>query len=163
MELFIVNEYTEELDAETEETWQLMLEQLTFACLEEVEYPIDDVEVCLLLTNNDKIQQLNKDYRNIDMPTDVLSFAMEEQSDEEIEFDDPTEGQLLGDIVISLDKVKEQAQDYGHTIDRELAYLFVHGMFHLLGYDHQEEKEKIEMRALEEKVLTAYGLSRDEG
>ncbi|KAB2952280.1 rRNA maturation RNase YbeY [Heliorestis acidaminivorans] len=163
MELFIVNELAEELEEEKEESWQLLLEQLAFACLEEVEYPVDDVEISLLLTNDHKIKELNKSYRNIDKATDVLSFAMEEQSDEELDFDDPTEGQILGDIVISLDRAKEQAEEYGHTLERELGFLFVHGMFHLLGYDHETEEEKEEMRVLEEKVLNAHGLSRDEG
>ncbi|MCG0274752.1 MAG: rRNA maturation RNase YbeY [Thermosediminibacteraceae bacterium] len=121
-----------------------------------------DAEVSVALVDNDYIHELNKTYRGKDMPTDVLSFPMHDigsksdfESNEEVE-------RLLGDIVISLEKAKEQARAYGHSFEREIAYLVVHGVLHLLGYDHETEEERKVMREKEEKTLQAFGLTREE-
>lgn len=122
-----------------------------------------DVDVYITLTNNNEIHKINKEYRNVDNPTDVLSFPMYER--EEIDFlrKDKVgdEEEILGDIIISIDKVKEQSEEYGHSFERELAYLVTHGMLHLLGYDHMVEGEKKVMREREEEILSGMGIIRD--
>lgn len=124
---------------------------------------IHDVDVYITLTNNNEIHKINKEYRNVDNPTDVLSFPMYER--EEIDFlrKDKVgdEEEILGDIIISIDKVKEQSEEYGHSFERELAYLVTHGMLHLLGYDHMVEDEKKVMREREEEILSGMGIIRD--
>ena len=116
----------------------------------------EDAEISLLICDGPTIHELNREYRNVDAPTDVLSFALNE-GDEEI----PEEEALaLGDIVINIDRAKEQAAEFGHSKEREIAYLSVHGFLHILGYDHYEEEEKKEMRKAEEEILSACGLTR---
>ncbi len=123
-----------------------------------------DTEVNLLLVDNSIIREINREQRNIDRATDVLSFPMLEQEDGEIMIydEDIADGRvLLGDIVISLERAEEQAEEYGHSFLRELGFLTVHSVLHLLGYDHElgEEEEK-EMFAKQEKVLRSVGLNR---
>ena len=115
-------------------------------------------EVSVLLTDNETIHVINREYRGKDMPTDVLSFALNEGDEPEI-LDGPPET-LLGDIIISLEKASEQAAEYGHSQEREVAFLALHGLLHLLGYDHETEAEKALMRQEEEHVLGLLGLSR---
>ena len=115
-------------------------------------------EVSLVLANDEYILALNREYRGIDCATDVLSFAMNE-GDEPIVLDGPEEI-LLGDIIISIETATRQATEYGHSLERELAYLTVHGILHLLGYDHMTEEEKREMRHEEEYVLSLLGINR---
>lgn len=128
----------------------------------------DEDEFSVLLCNNERIHELNKQYRGIDRPTDVLSFALNESLDDtpdnfsDIVGDDNKEDHLLGDIVISLEKVEEQANEYGHSFTRELAYLTVHSCLHILGYDHMTEEDKAEMRTEEEYVLGRLGHIRKE-
>ncbi|USG63859.1 rRNA maturation RNase YbeY [Brevibacillus ruminantium] len=122
-------------------------------------------EVVVTLVTNERIHELNRDYRGVDRPTDVLSFAMNEAGEEEMEiFIDEDEidqfPNMLGDIIISLPKAKEQADDYGHSLERELGFLAVHGFLHLLGYDHQTEQEEKEMFSRQEEVLQQIGLTR---
>lgn len=113
-------------------------------------------EISLTLVSLDEIRELNRDYRDVDRETDVLSFPQFEDVEDMPEF-----GELcLGDVVICLDKVEEQAKEFGHSFERELIYLFVHSMLHLLGYDHMEEEEKAAMRQREEAVMNAIGLER---
>ena len=115
--------------------------------------------ISITLTNPINIKKLNKEYRNIDKETDVLSFPMFEK--EEIEIAKNMEHEeALGDIVISIEKVKEQAEEYGHSFERELAYMVVHGFYHLLGEDHIEEDDKIIMREKEENVLSKLQIFR---
>lgn len=104
-------------------------------------------EVSIAFVTSKKIKKLNSNYRNKDEATDVLSF--------------PIDDEILGDIVISASRAAEQAEEYGHSLKRELAYLTVHGMFHLFGYDHHSKDEKDEMRQKEKRVLTQLGISRD--
>ncbi len=123
----------------------------------------DDTEVSVLVVDNDTIRELNRDYRNKDSATDVLSFPMEEDMEDNREPDvigGPTE-RMLGDIVISIEKAVEQAAEYGHSIERELAFLTVHGLLHLLGHEHEADAagEKI-MRAEEKRILAALEISR---
>ncbi len=114
-------------------------------------------EISVLLCDNEHIHQLNKEYRNIDLPTDVLSFALNEGEDEMT----GEEQLLLGDIVISVERTAEQAAEYGHSFERELAYLTTHGMLHILGYDHMTEEDKQEMRTEEEFILQELGIVRE--
>ena len=107
-------------------------------------------EVGLVFTDNEYIADLNKQYRNVDGPTDVLSFAMLEGEPVQ----DATDSIMLGDIVISLEKALQQAEEYGHGFTREIAYLTVHGVLHLLGYDHGTDNEKKAMREKEEQILS---------
>ncbi len=119
------------------------------------------VEVSLTLTNNEEIKELNKEYRKIDSVTDVLSFPIYEEDElDNLKNGTQLEQILLGDIVISLERVDEQSKEFGHSFRRELMYLFVHGMLHLLGHDHLEEDEKKEMRSREEAILEKFSLTR---
>ncbi len=120
-----------------------------------------ETEVTISFVTNDLIQEMNRDYRGKDVPTDVLSFSMEELGEEEIEIileeDMP---RVLGDIVISVDKMKEQAAEFDHSENRELGFLVVHGMLHLLGYDHLTDEDEKIMFAKQNELLDAYGLQR---
>lgn len=116
-------------------------------------------EVSLVFCDDAYIQDLNKKYRGKDQSTDVLSFALNEGEEPEI-VDGPSHV-LLGDIIISLETAARQAEEYNHSLEREVAYLTVHGMLHLLGYDHMTEEEKAEMRIEEEHVLSLLGITRD--
>ena len=118
----------------------------------------EGVEVGVTFLDDAAIQELNRDYRGKDRPTDVLSFALNEG--EEPEIVDAPEEELLWDILISLETTARQAEEYGHTLERELAYLTVHGMLHLLGYDHEEPADQAEMRLEEEAVLASLGIVR---
>lgn len=109
----------------------------------------------ILLTNNDNIRVINRDFRGKDSPTDVISFAYHETEDFNVgPFD------TLGDIIISLEKVEEQAKEYNHSFKREFYYILTHGILHILGYDHISEEDKKEMRAREEFILKKFGYTR---
>ncbi len=116
-------------------------------------------EVSLVFCDDAYIQDLNKQYRGKDQSTDVLSFALNEGEEPKI-VDGPSQV-LLGDIIISLETAARQAEEYNHSLEREVAYLTVHGMLHLLGYDHMTEEDKTEMRIEEEHVLSLLGITRD--
>ena len=118
-----------------------------------------DVELSVVITDNDNIQKINKEFRNKDMPTDVLSFPGYEPEDIDV-VKNAEELMVIGDIIISKEKVIEQAKEYENTFEREFAYLLVHGVLHLLGYDHMEEDEKAVMRKNEEMILAELNLSR---
>ena len=115
-------------------------------------------ELSVVLCDNAHIHKLNKEYRSIDRPTDVLSFALNEGDDEFGE----EESHLLGDLIISLERTAEQAEEYGHPFERELAYLTVHGCLHILGYDHMTDEDKKEMRTEEEFILGKLGCVRED-
>ena len=131
-----------------------------------------EVEVNVLLTNNEEIHEANKDFRNIDRPTDVLSFPMVDYdfpADFSLVNESPegylnpeTDELLLGDIMVSVDKVYSQAEEYGHGIKREFAFLIAHSMLHLLGYDHIEDEERAVMEAKQEAILETLGITRNE-
>ncbi len=113
-------------------------------------------EVSVTFANNEQIHELNKMHWNVDAPTDVLSVPMGE--DGKYDIDPATNAKILGDIVISMEKAVEQAERFGHTLQREVGYLTAHSMLHLLGYDHEEPLEKVHMREKEELVMTQLGL-----
>ena len=122
-----------------------------------------DAEISVMFTDNDGIRVLNAQHRGIDRATDVLSFPMLEYDDDGEMFDDPgdIEDELcLGDIVISLERAAEQAEEYGHSFEREVGFLTVHSMLHLLGYDHMTEEEEKEMFGFQKEILTEMGLER---
>ena len=116
---------------------------------------LDKCEFNIIIVDNDKIHKINKEYRNVDRPTDVISFAMEDNMD--IKYED---FRLLGDIYISIDKCYEQAKEYEHSRVREICFLATHGILHLLGYDHMEEEEEKEMFGLQEELLDGYDIKR---
>ena len=118
--------------------------------------------VSITLTVPEVIHKLNKEYRNIDKATDVLSFPMFEAEElEQIKKENLDEEDILGDMVISIPRVEEQAVEYGHSFERELAYMCVHSFYHLLGYDHMIEEDKKKMRAKEDEVLNILKITRD--
>ena len=129
-----------------------------------------EVQVNIILTNNDEIQQINLEQRGIDAPTDVLSFPMIEyaypsdftvlEADGMDSFDPDTGELILGDIVISVDKVIEQAEKYNHGVKREYAFLIAHSMLHLFGYDHMDELERENMELKQDEILTRLGITR---
>ena len=124
-------------------------------------HDLDDMtEVDITIVDDEEIHQLNRDYRGVDRPTDVLSFALDEDDEEEPEL---LEGQLhlLGDIIISAETATRQAEEFGHGLEREIVYLAVHGLLHLLGYDHMVEEDKVIMRAKEEEALRAINLAEE--
>ena len=119
--------------------------------------------ITITLTTPKNIQKINKEYRNIDKTTDVLSFPMfqKDELEEKLQKRDFTYQDILGDIIISIEKVQEQAIEYQHSFERELSYMLVHGFYHLMGYDHIEEADKMKMRPKEEKVLAELKINRD--
>ena len=142
--------------------------KVILASLDYVECPFD-AEVNLLLTMNEEIHQMNMEFRQIDRPTDVLSFPMVDYEEagnfdfleEADEYFHPESGELmLGDIVISKEKVISQAEEYGHSIEREYAFLIAHSMLHLFGFDHIEEEERIEMEAKQKAILEELKILR---
>lgn len=138
-----------------------LIESCTRAALEE-EGIDENAEVSVTFTDNETIRALNNEHRGIDRVTDVLSFPM--LSDEGFEVDPDTDAIVLGDIVISLERAQEQAQEYGHSFRREVAFLLTHSLFHLLGYDHvNSEEEEREMFGKQEKVLDKLGITRENG
>lgn len=117
-------------------------------------------EVSITFVDNSRIQEINKEYRHKDAATDVISFAMEEMGEGEVEIIGSDEPALLGDIIISIDRMEEQAAEYGHSNDRELGFLAIHGFLHLLGYDHMNEEDEKVMFSRQRELLDSYGLTR---
>lgn len=140
-----------------------LIQRAISAALREEKVP-DDCEVSVLLTDNEGIHELNRDYRGVDRPTDVLSFPANELSPGEFDADlcerDPETGRVfLGDMAISLEKCEAQAEEFGHSFERELMYLTVHSTLHLLGYDHVDEAEmKRQMRGREDVIMSRLGI-----
>lgn len=122
-----------------------------------------EAEVDVTIVDDEEIHGMNREYRDMDRPTDVLSFALDEDCGEgdEPELIGGPEEHLYGDIIISAETALRQAEEYGHGLEREMTYLAVHGMFHLLGYDHMTEEDKSQMRAKEEEALRAINLSEE--
>ncbi len=132
------------------------IEEAAEACLELENIDINLAEISLTFVNMQQIQQLNKEYRDIDSVTDVLSFPQFESKDEF-----PKAGEIImGDVVICTEKAMLQAEEFGHSPEREIIYLFVHSLLHLMGYDHMEEDEKLIMRQKEEAVMNRIDLGR---
>ncbi len=122
---------------------------------------IEDLsEISVTIVTNKRIQEINRDYRGIDQPTDVISFALEEMAEDELEIQVEGMPRVLGDIIISLPKAIEQAKTYGHSLERELGFLAVHGFLHLLGYDHMNDADEKIMFARQREILDEFGLQR---
>ena len=139
------------------ENFEELVEKCARAALEEEQIE-DDAEVSVTLVDNERIRELNNEFREIDRETDVLSFPLGDENGFETNPD--TDAILLGDIVISLEKAQSQAEEYGHSFLREVAFLLTHSLFHLLGYDHMTPDEEKEMFAKQEKVLEKLGITR---
>ena len=149
-------------EIEEKEEHQKIIQKVLEKCFEEEKIIDLKLMITITLTNAENIKEINKQYRNIDKTTDVLSFPMFEKDELEnkiknrlFEHED-----VLGDIIISIPKVEEQAKEYGHSFERELSYMVVHGFYHLMGYDHIKEEDKQEMRPKEEKILNQLNILR---
>lgn len=118
----------------------------------------DDLELSVIFVDDERIHEINREYRNIDRSTDVISFALEDNE----QYYTKGMPRTLGDIFISIDHAKKQAQDYGHSFYREMCFLFTHGLLHLLGYDHMEKEEEEEMFKLQDQILQALKIEREE-
>lgn len=118
-----------------------------------------NTEVSVVLTNNAFIHELNRTYRNIDAPTDILSFALDESDDEENFSEDVPHA--LGDLILSVERAKEQAVEYEHSLRREVAFLLVHGFLHLLGYDHIEEADRLKMEEKQAELMNELKIFRN--
>lgn len=118
---------------------------------------LDNISFNVIIVDNNYIHELNKNYRNIDRETDVITFALEDEDTIII----PDSERILGDIYISIDKARSQAEEYGHSLLRELSFLAVHGFYHLLGYDHMTPEEEKIMFTKQEEVLEEYGITRE--
>ena len=149
-------------DIEEVEAWEDIVKKVFHKCFEEEGLIDSKLYITVTFTNPENIQSINKEYRNIDRPTDVLSFPMfeKEELDTKIQEKNFSYQDILGDIVISIPKVEEQAKEYGHSFERELSYMLVHGFYHLMGYDHMEEENKKEMRTKEENILKTLDIVR---
>lgn len=164
MTITIENEYNETMPKE----YKTIIENVIEEACDYVECPYE-ASVEVLLTDNDEIHEINLSQRQIDRATDVLSFPMNDYPAagdfSELEdmgtFDPDTGELLLGDIVVSMDKVASQAAEFGHSKERELAFLVAHSMLHLFGYDHMEEEERMDMEKKQEEILTHLGYTRD--
>jgi probable rRNA maturation factor len=117
-------------------------------------------EVSVTFVTDERIREINREYRNKDAVTDVISFALEELGEGEVELVGTDMPRILGDIIISIAKTEEQAEEYGHSFMREFGFLAVHGFLHLLGYDHMTEEDEREMFTLQKEILDEYGLKR---
>ena len=148
----------EYLDIPKKEGIEEIIEKVLEKCYDVEKINSKCLYVNIILTNPENIQKMNKQYRNIDKPTDVLSFPMFEKA-ELIDFKTNVQ-EVLGDIVISISKVEEQAKEYGHSEKRELAFLTVHGFLHLLGYDHMKPEDEKVMFAHQEEILNNFGITR---
>lgn len=146
------------LDIEEKEEYKELIGKVLKKCFEEENLEGKNLYVNVVLTDSNNIKKINKEHRGIDEITDVLSFPMYEKSElENIKLENED---ILGDMVVSVEKVQEQAKEYGHSFERELAYMIVHSFYHLLGYDHMNEADKKEMRQKEEFILEKLNITR---
>ncbi len=151
-------DYIDETGELAPEQVQQILQLLQLAAKrEEV---IGDSELSLTFVDNEKIHEINREYRGIDRPTDVISFALEENTEGEMEIIGQDMPRVLGDIIISIPRAKQQAEEYGHSFMRELGFLAVHGFLHLLGYDHGTKEEEQQMFSRQEEILQEFGLTK---
>lgn len=158
MDITIVDK-TKEL---TTEQLELTSDIIEFASKEPILEMTDDTEMSVTFVNNEEIHEINRRYRDKNAPTDVISFALEDEGDDEMPvimegFDIPRN---IGDIIVSVEKITEQAEEFNHSFERELGFLVVHGFLHLNGFDHMNETDEKEMFDLQRKILDDYGLKR---
>lgn len=150
-------------DVQENEKYEKIVKKVLEQCFKEEDMLDSKLYITITFTTPQNIKKINKKYRNIDKATDVLSFPMFEKDELEtkIKNKDYVCEDVLGDIIISIEKVQEQAEEYGHSFERELSYMIVHGFYHLMGYDHIKEEDKKVMRPKEEKVLNDLKIKRD--
>ena len=146
------------LEIEENKEYENHIKHIINECFKEEKIEGKKLYINVVLTTPENIRQINKEQRDIDKETDVLSFPMFEK--DEIGQVPDEQFDVLGDIVISIDRVKEQAIEYGHGFERELSYMVVHGFYHLMGYDHMVEEDKIKMREREENILNKLDIKR---
>jgi len=151
-------DFNDEIGEIKEEEQTMVKELLLLAA--ETEDVKEGSEVSVTFVDNERIQEINREYRDKDQPTDVISFAMEEMGEGEMAIIGDDIPKLLGDIIISIPRAREQAEEYGHSFARELGFLAVHGFLHLLGYDHMTKEDEEKMFTRQNKILEAYGLER---
>ena len=150
-------------EIDEKEKYEKVIKKVLKECFKEENIQDSGLYITITLANPDYIRKINKQYRGIDKATDVLSFPMFEKDelDRKIEAKDFLPEDVLGDIIISIPKVEEQAMEYGHSFERELSYMVVHGFYHLMGYDHIQAEDKKIMRPKEEKILSSLKIGRD--
>jgi probable rRNA maturation factor len=151
-------DFLDETNELSEKLINQLEELLNFAAEKENVEPGSELSVTFV--TNEKIQEINRQYRNKDYATDVISFALEEMGEGEIEVTGGDMPRVLGDIIISVKKAEEQAEEYGHSFEREIGFLAVHGLLHLLGYDHEMEEDEKIMFDRQRAILDEYGLQR---
>ena len=159
-------------DIQQNEELEAIIEKVIQKCFEVEHINPTSLYICVTLTDPKNIREINKKYRNIDKETDVLSFPMFEKDEldkliatnllKTFNLKNGALQDIMGDIIISIERVEEQAQEYGHSFEREFAYMLVHGFYHLRGYDHMVEEEKAQMREKEENVLSQLNIARGE-
>ena len=159
-------------DIKQNEELEAIIEKVIQKCFEVEHINPTSLYICVTLTDPKNIREINKEYRNIDRETDVLSFPMFEKDEldklvatnllKTFNLKNGALQDIMGDIIISIERVEEQAKEYGHSFEREFAYMLVHGFYHLRGYDHMEEEEKAQMREKEENVLSQLNITRGE-
>jgi probable rRNA maturation factor len=155
-------------DINEEQKYEKTIQKVLEKCFQEENIEDSKLTITITLTNSENIRRINEEYRHIDKATDVLSFPMfeKEEVDALIKRTNKSKKKeeirdVLGDIIISIEKVKEQAEEYGHSFERELAYMVVHSFYHLMGYDHMVEEDKIKMRAKEDEILNKLNMTRE--
>ena len=150
------------LNLEENKEYEKTVKKVLNKCFEEEGLLDSKLIITITFTTPEDIRKINRKYRKIDKATDVLSFPMFEKDelDEKIKSGDFPYEDVLGDVIISIEKVREQAEEYGHSFERELSYMLVHGFYHLMGYDHIEEEDKKVMRPKEEKILSELKIVR---
>lgn len=159
-------------DIKQNEELEAIIEKVIQKCFEVEHINPTSLYICVTLTDPKNIREINKEYRNIDKETDVLSFPMFEKDEldkliatnllKTLNLKNGALQDIMGDIIISIERVEEQAKEYGHSFEREFAYMLVHGFYHLRGYDHMVEEEKAQMREKEENVLSQLNITRGE-
>ncbi|WP_176142552.1 rRNA maturation RNase YbeY [Halobacillus hunanensis] len=156
--MMIQIDFQDETDSVDEAFVDLIQRLIEFAAAKEQVTPQSEVSISFV--DNNYIRELNRNYRQKDQSTDVISFAMQELGEGEVEVQSSEIPAILGDIVISVDKAKEQSEEFGHSFERELGFLALHGFLHLLGYDHMENEDEKTMFSRQEEILHEYGLKR---
>ena len=159
-------------DIKQNEELEAIIEKVIQKCFEVEHINPTSLYICVTLTDPKNIREINKEYRNIDKETDVLSFPMFEKDEldkliatnllKTLNLKNGALQDIMGDIIISIERVEEQAKEYGHSFERDFAYMLVHGFYHLRGYDHMVEEEKAQMREKEENVLSQLNITRGE-
>ena len=148
---------------EEKKEYEKIVKKVLTQCFKEEQLENTKLSITIILTTPENIRKINKEYRNIDKATDVLSFPIFEKDElsQKLQENDFVYEDMLGDIMISMERVKEQAQEYEHSFEREFSYMLVHGFYHLMGYDHIQEEDKKIMRPKEEKILKDLKMDRD--